>query len=121
MVAEVVEAGGNTAGTGAREVGGIRVGAEDHVRSAEDFDAIGMRGGVSKEAVESGHGVGGGMSLLRGQSAGGGQETRVHSAAIVQEVAYGYLEFLCLRGGGWRGGVKGGRRLGFAGAEDGGV
>ena len=63
-VAEVVETAGNTSGTGAREVGGIRVGAEDHVRSAEDFDAVGMRGCVSKEAVESGHGVGSGASLL---------------------------------------------------------
>ena len=66
VVAEVVETAGNTAGAGAREVGGIGVGAEDHVGGAEDFDAVWMCGGVSQEAVESGHGVGGGASLLRG-------------------------------------------------------
>jgi hypothetical protein len=48
VVAEVVETAGDTADAAGRG-GGIGIGAEDHVRSAEDFEAVGMRmsGGVS--------------------------------------------------------------------------
>ncbi len=85
-----MEAAGNTAGAGAREVGGVRVSVEDHVGSAEDFESVGVSGGVPEEAIESGHGVGGRVGLRRGEGADGGQEARV-DGAVIEKVSHSYF------------------------------
>ena len=81
----------------------------------KNFSAVGVGGGITEEAVQSLHRVGRGRSLLRGQGTGGGQETRVDRAAIIELVPYSYLEVFGLGGGGWRGGVNRCGRLGFTG------
>ncbi len=75
--------------------------------------AVGVGGGISEEAVQSLNRVGRGRSLLRDQGTSGGQEARVDSAAIIEQISYSYLEVFGLGGGGWRGGVKRCGGLGF--------
>jgi hypothetical protein len=51
---------------------------------------------ISQQAVEFGHSVGGGAGLGAGEVAGGGEDPPVDTPAIVQQIAYGYLEFFAL-------------------------
>ena len=82
VVAEYAETPGHTSGAGSGEIRGIRERAKNHLGGPKNVAAVGV-GGISEEAVQSLHRVGRGRSLLRGQGTGGGQETRVDSAAII--------------------------------------
>ena len=84
QVAEKVCAAGDAPGGRAGEVRGIGEATENHLGGSVYLASVGVGGGVSEEAVQSFHRVGRGRSLLRGQGTGGGQETRVDGAAIVE-------------------------------------
>ncbi len=61
----------------------------------------------SQEALQVCHGVLGGSGLGAGQRAGGGENTAVNTAAVIKQVANGYLQLLLLGGGGGWGRVRG--------------
>ena len=84
FVAEYAVVPGHTSGAGSGEIRSVRERAENHFGGPKNFVAVGVGGGISEEAVQSLHRVGRGRSLLRGQGTGGGQETRVDSAAIIE-------------------------------------
>ena len=71
-VTEEVVTSCDTAGAGSGEKGRVGEAPEHHVRCPENFTAVGVGAGVTKEAVEACDGGGGGGGLLRGQGAGGG-------------------------------------------------
>ncbi len=85
----------------------------------EDLAAVGVGRSVAQKAVEVDHGVRRGVGLFGAEGAGGGEETGVDGTTIVQQVAYGYLQFFGLGGSGWRGSVESGGRLGGTGSVGG--
>ncbi len=72
----------HTGGIGTRQEGGIQENVEDHIEGTPSNGP--------------GHGVSGGAGLGAGEVAGGGEDPPVDAPAIVQQIAYGYLQFLAL-------------------------
>ncbi len=60
---------------------------KDHIGSPIDLASIWMRGDEAKKTVEAGHGGEGGGDLFSGEGAGGREDTRIHAAPVVQQVA----------------------------------
>ena len=83
-VAQDAEAPGHTSGAGSGKIRRVRQTAKHHSGGAEYFVAVGVCGSITEEAVKALNRVSRGRSLLRGQGTGGGQETRVNGAAIVE-------------------------------------
>ncbi len=75
--------------------------AKDHIGSPIDLASIRMRGDEAKKTVEAGHGGEGGRDLFSGEGAGGREDTRIHAAPVVQQVAYCYLKPRNLVETGW--------------------
>ena len=105
---EVVDPSGNAAGVGAGETGGIGVGAEEHVRGANDKGGIGEGGGVAEKAIHFGNGGGGGVRLEGGEGSNSREHAVIYGTGVVEEGPNNLLEGLSFSGGG--GGGKG-RRL----------
>jgi hypothetical protein len=72
--------------------------AKDHIGSPIDLAPIRMGRDVAEETVKAGHGGEGGGDLFGGESTGRGEDASVDTAAVVQQVAYCYLQFLELGG-----------------------
>jgi hypothetical protein len=72
--------------------------AKDHIGSPIDLAPIRMGRDVAEETVKAGHGGEGGRDLFGGESTGRGEDASVDTAAVVQQVAYCYLQFLELGG-----------------------
>ncbi len=70
--------------------------AKDHIGSPIDLASILMRGDEAKKTIEAGHGGEGGRDLFSGKGAGGREDTRIHAAPVVQQVADCYLQLLRL-------------------------
>ncbi len=51
---------------------------------------------IPQQTVQVGHGVSGGAGLGAGEVAGGGENPPVDAPAIVQQIAYSYLQFFAL-------------------------
>ncbi len=95
--------------------------AKDHIGSPIDLASIRMRGDEAKKTVEAGHGGEGGRDLFSGEGAGGREDTRIHAAPVVQQVADCYLQLLGLGRGGWGRKVRPSGGLGGPGSKGGGV
>ena len=94
--------------------------AKDHIGSPIDLAPIRMGRDEAEETVEAGHGGEGGGDLFGGEGAGGREDTRIHAARVVQQVAYSYLQILGLGGGGWGRKVRPSGGLGGPGSKGGG-
>ena len=82
------------------EIGCIRMDAKDHIGSPIDLAPIRMGRDEAEETVKAGHGEEGGGDLCGGEGAGGREDTSVNTTTVVEQVAYCYLQFLRLGGGG---------------------
>ncbi len=77
----------------------------------------------AEETVKVGHGGEGGGDLFAGECTGGGEDARVYTPPVVEEVAYRDLQFLYLGRGGWgrevrpSGGLGGPGTIGGGGVE----
>jgi hypothetical protein len=69
---------------------------KDHVGGTENLAPIAMGRHIPQQTVEFGHSVSGGAGLGAGEVAGGGENPPVDTPAIVQQIAYGDLEFFAL-------------------------
>ena len=74
----------------------------------------------AEETVKAGHGGEGGGDLFAGERTGGGEDARVYTPPVVEEVANRDLQFLDLGRGGWGGEVRPGGGLGGPGTIGGG-
>jgi hypothetical protein len=93
----VVEGANHTGGIEARQEGGIRENVENHIGGTENLAPIAVCRNIPQQTVQVGHGVSGGAGLAAGEVAGGGEDPPVEAPAIVQQLAYGYLQFfLCI-------------------------
>jgi len=72
--------------------------AQDHIGSPIDLAPIRMGRDKAEETVEAGHGGEGGGDLFRCESTGRSEDASVNTAAVVQQVAYCYLQLLELGG-----------------------
>ncbi len=93
--------------------------AKDHIGSPIDLASIRMRGDKAKKTVEASHGGEGGGDLFSGEGADGREDTHIHTAPVVQQVAYCYLQLLGLGGEGWRRKFRPSRGLGGPGSKGG--
>ena len=94
--------------------------AQNHLGGPIDFAPIRMGRNEAEEAAEASYGGEGGRNLFRGESAGGGEDARVYTPPVVEEVAHRDLQFLDLGRGGWGGEVRPGGGLGGPGTIGGG-
>jgi hypothetical protein len=94
--------------------------AQDHIGCPIDLASIRMRRDKGQETVKAGHSGEGGRDLFRGQSTGRGEDASVNAAPVVEQVAYGYLQFLELGGCGWGRKVRPSGGLGGPGSKGGG-
>ena len=117
---QMVKGPGHASSVGPGKERGITEHVEGHGRGPEDLDPVAVHRRKAKKTVQVGHGREGGGGLCAGQRTGGGEEAAVHTAPVIQEIAYCYLQLLPLgSGGGW--GVNGGGRLRGGRTVNGGV
>ncbi len=90
---------GPSSGTG--EVGSVRMDAQDHIGCPIDLASIRMRRDKGQETVKAGHGGEGGRDLFRGERTGRSADASVNATPVIEQVAYGYLQFLDMGGCGW--------------------
>ena len=70
--------------------------AKDHIGSPIDLAPIRMGRDEAEETVKAGHGGEGGGDLFAGERTGGGEDARVYTPPVVEEVAHRDLQFLDL-------------------------
>ena len=120
VVAHVMGRASDGPSSGTGEVGRVRMDAKNHLGSPIDFAPIRMGRDEAEETVKAGHGGEGGGDLFAGERTGGGEDARVYTPPVVEEVAHRDLQFLDLGRGGWGGEVRPGGGLGGPGTIGGG-
>ena len=101
VVAHVMGRASDGPSSGTGEVGRVRMDAKNHLGSPIDFAPIRMGRDEAEETVKAGHGGEGGGDLFAGERTGGGEDARVYTPPVVEEVAHRDLQFLDLGSGGW--------------------
>jgi hypothetical protein len=81
--------------------------AQNHFGGPIDFAPIRMGRDKAEETVKAGHGGEGGGCLFRCEGTGGGEDARVYTPPVVEEVAHRDLQLLDLGRGGWGREVRG--------------
>ena len=120
VVAHVMGRASDGPSSGTGEIRRIRMDAQNHLGGPIDFAPIRMGRDEAEETVKAGHGGEGGGDLFGGERAGGGEDARVYTPPVVEEVAHRDLQFLYLGRGGWGREVRPSGGLGGPGTIGGG-